>query len=271
MFKSRLVIEEDFHRLWFKSFRKELDQPKNLIHRKIWEYVVIADEFEQWDGMGSETPYLKCLGFGVGLDPIPSWLASQSDVESVLATDLPIDNPAAKDWLDGQHCSSLDQLYNSKICTKSDFYTKVQFQTLDMNHIPPEFESQFDFTWSCGSFEHIGGIDKSIDFFYNQMKCLKPGGLAVHTTEYNLTSNEDTIDAHNLCLLRKRDIEQIADRVSEFTGTSSQYALDFSLGDSEADTYIAKPPHDEDEPYHLKLQVGNYVTTSILLVATKDK
>lgn len=267
MFKSRLVTADDFEKYWFKSLREELDQP-DRIHRKVWENVRIVSEFEQWLDVDSDFAHLRCLGFGVGLDPIPSWLASQSDVESVLATDLSIDDPASKDWLDGQHCSSLDQLYNPKICTKDDFYTKVQFQTLDMNHIPLEFESQFDFTWSCGSLEHIGGIDKSIDFFYNQMKCLKPGGLAVHTTEYNLTSNEDTIDAHNLCLLRKRDIEQIADRVPEFTWCDS---FDWHQGESEADTYIAKPPHDEDEPYHLKLQVGNYVTTSILLVATKNK
>ena len=46
-----------------------------------------------------------------------------------------------------------------------------------------------------------------MDFVINSMRVLKPGGVAVHTTEFNLSSNDDTIEARDLCVYRRRDIE----------------------------------------------------------------
>ncbi len=76
-----------------------------------------------------------------------------------------------------------------------------------MNDIPGDLEG-FDFNWSSCSFEHLGSIEKGINFLMNQLKTLKPGGWAVHTTEFNVSSDDKTIESGDTVVYRKKDIEK---------------------------------------------------------------
>ena len=78
-----------------------------------------------------------------------------------------------------------------------------------MNDIPDDLVD-FDFNWSSCSFEHLVRLIK-VWFLQNQLKTLKPGGWAQHTTEYNLSSNDETQENNSTVLYRQRDIEYIID------------------------------------------------------------
>ena len=77
-----------------------------------------------------------------------------------------------------------------------------------MRQLPPDLDG-FNFTWSACAFEHLGSIKLGQEFIQNQMHCLRPGGVAVHTTEYNVLSNADTISEGETVLFRRRDVERI--------------------------------------------------------------
>ena len=75
---------------------------------------------------------------------------------------------------------------------------------------PDDIEPDFHFTWSSRYFEHLGSIDRGLAFIKEQMKCLRRGGVAVHTTEFNVGSNHETIDHEATVLFRRRDLQRLA-------------------------------------------------------------
>lgn len=252
--KSCLVKARDFYQPWFIARKTELDHKDYThMHRKLWEFCAIAQVFE--DHVLPNVLVSECLGFGVGTDPLAKWLSRSSNV---LATDIPLDNPEAQQWLDThQHSSNSEEFWS----------TLYRFRPVDMNNIPNDLkQGQFDFTWSCGSFEHIGGIDASLNFFCEQMKCLRPGGIAAHTTEYNYANNHETLQAKNLVLFRQQDLERLAEMLK--SQGDELLPLDLSIGDQPADVIVDEPPYDTDTP-HLKLRIGGFLTTSILLIARR--
>lgn len=263
--RSQRVRAADFDTDWLKSRAKELGQEVGKYHRKIWEFAVIAQVFNdhvldpavgRWQHTRTK-PNLKALGFGCGKEPLPKWL-SQSMV-SVIATDAPGIDPGWDDT--GQRAHSLADLG-----LDSDDRL-VSFREVDMNSIPDDLlQGQFDFTWSCGSFEHIGGIDKSLEFFRNQMRCLKPGGIACHTTELNIDLDTMmTLEGDDLVLFRVWDLGVLAGML--WRQGDTLWLPDLRAGDTEIDQFVDRPPY--TAPYHLNIEVGGFVTTSIVLIATK--
>lgn len=246
--KSQRIRLEDFQSPWYRGDRSRS-------HRKNWEHAIIAHLFERRYGAASRA---KALGFGVGQEPLPAMLAHAG--ASVLATDQAPETAGA--WVGGQHLSGGSPWVG--ICTEEEA-GHIQFADLDMREIPSSLNG-FDFTWSAGSFEHLGGIERGIEFFCKQMECLRPGGLAVHTTEYNFLSNEDTIDSADLCLFRLRDLVEIERRI-EWQG-DWLWPIDVRPGEMEGDNLILDHPYSGDP--HLNIRIGShYVTTSIVLVAEK--
>ena len=101
-----------------------------------------------------------------------------------------------------------------------------------------------------------------LKFLKEQLETLKPGGWAVHTTEFNISSNEDTQDQNDTVIFRYRDIEKI---VAELRAEGHFVEeLDYSLGGMPADFEVDHSPHRQE--VHLKLQIGEYVVTSIGLI-----
>jgi hypothetical protein len=123
----------------------------------------------------------------------------------------------------------------------------------------------FDFTWSSCAFEHLGSLAAGADFVVNQMRCLKPGGVAVHTTEYTVSSNEHTLETGGTVLYRRRDIEALVDRLHR---AGHAIEVDYTEGTTPEDLHVDTPPYTD---IHLRTTLGDYVTTSLALVIEKSR
>ena len=198
----------------------------------------------------------------MGREPLASFFAAQGC--EIVATDLGTDSARETGWLDSnQHADSLTALNEAGLCDPEAFRRLVTYRVADMNAIPDDLRG-FDFTWSACSFEHVGSIELGEEFLVKQMECLRPGGVAVHTTEFNVRSDDETLSDGPTVLFRRRDIERMASRLS---GLGHEIELDLNLGDGVADGTIDMPPYTHNP--HLKLQLGAYVTTSIGLIVRK--
>jgi hypothetical protein len=130
-----------------------------------------------------------------------------------------------------------------------------------MNAISDDLRG-FDFVWSSCAFEHLGSLSGGLSFVTNAMHCLRPGGLAIHTTEFNLTSNFVTFEDPSLAIFRKADIEGLAQTLTDAGHTVAK--LNFNPGSGELDRYYDLPPY-KDEP-SLRLKLDRFVYTSIGLI-----
>jgi len=150
------------------------------------------------------------------------------------------------------------------ICDEIKFEKRVSYRAVDMNDIPADLVD-FDFNWSSCSFEHLGTLEKGFEFLKNQLKTLKSGGWAVHTTEYNISSNDETQENNDTVIYRQRDIEYITNELRKEGHFVEE--LDFSVGGLPEDFMVDTEPH--QQKVHLKLQVDKYVVTSIGLIIQK--
>lgn len=254
---STRVRAADFSSEWLPERIREINHQVRL-HRKLWEFGVIQQVYAETIGSGG-----AAIGFGCGREPIPAWLANRGC--RVLATDQAVED--AGDWTpSGQHSGASTDLSHVGICDEQRLRELVRFEAADMRNISePLRRGEFDFSWSAGSFEHVGGIQAGLDFFLQQMQCLRPGGIAAHTTEYNFASNEATVEANNLVLFRRRDLERLAHLLA--AQGDELWPFDLEPGDQPADQYIDPYPYKGE--YHLNLAINGHVSTSILLVAQR--
>lgn len=261
---SRLCRQEDFEMLEYAELCKELDIPENHYWRKNWEYYFVVQALKSENLLKNGK---IGLGFGVGKEKMISYLAKCGC--TLLATDLEPDRAEAKDWIEtNQHSDSIRDLFLPGICDYKTFERHVQFAYVDMNQIPVELlREEFDFTWSCCAFEHVGSIELGKQFILNQMKCLKPGGIAVHTTEFNLSSDVLTVDSGPTVIFRKCDIEALAESLRQ---EGHEIFLDYDAGSGELDSYVDIPPFlSAPDKRHLRLLLDKFITTSIGLFIRK--
>jgi hypothetical protein len=231
------------------------DKPRFL--RKQWEFFFIAQAlFERGMLQGGR----KGIGFGVGQEPLPALFASFG-VE-ILATDQSYEDAQRAGWAkSGQHSRNLSALNERGICTDEMFHQLVQFAEVDMNGLPAHLAAQFDFCWSSCALEHLGSLKHGTKFIKGSLDLLKPGGIAVHTTEFNLSSDDRTIESEGLSVYRRRDIEEL---VQEIEGEGHTVEpIDWTRGNGLAETVVDLPPWGRGEP-HLRLlcaraDVGRYV------------
>jgi hypothetical protein len=130
-----------------------------------------------------------------------------------------------------------------------------------MKAIPDDLRG-FDFCWSACALEHLGSLEEGLEFVERSLDTLAPGGIAVHTTEYNLTSNDDTVEQGPTVVYRERDIRALVERL-EAQGHEVA-ALDLSAGEGLLDRYVDVPPY-ADEPV-LRFLYTTYTLTSVALV-----
>ena len=257
--KSSLCKQADFlrehHLKWCKIIKREPE-----FHRKQWEFVYILESLEQRGMIGAGK---RGLGFAVGTEPAPAALCSFGC--EIVATDINPEAGTEKGWTQGnQLCFGLDDLNREGVCDADTFRRLCSYRPVDMNDIPDDLRD-FDFNWSSCSFEHLGSIEKGLNFLKNQLKTLKPGGWAIHTTEYNISSNDDTLEEENCVIFRHRDIEKV---VGELRAEGHHVEeLDYSLGWLPYDYKVDIPPYDLAP--HLRLQLSKYVCTSIGLIIRK--
>lgn len=253
---------EDFRRAWFLDACREL-KVAPLLHRKLWEEAYVLKSLES---TGLLRPGSRGLGFGCGEEPFASAFAARG-VE-VLITDLDPNSQAAAGWVESsQHATGVDKIFRPNLVNRAKFDSLVTFQCLDMNRIPSDLNAQFDFCWSVCALEHLGSIALGTEFVENSMAVLKPGGFAVHTTEFNFSNDDQTIDHGQTVLFRRKDIEALAQRLRDLGHIV--YPLSFDVGSSPVDWFIDVPPYPGDAGFldrslkalHLKLTIEGFPCT----------
>jgi 2-polyprenyl-3-methyl-5-hydroxy-6-metoxy-1,4-benzoquinol methylase len=263
-YSSRRIHAEEFDHAWLHNRATEMSLvPKT--HRKVWEYAAIAQTYIERIGAGGSV-----LGFGVGKEPLPAWFAYQG--ARVLATD----RPQAGVWDPGQHAFGIGDLPNDNVCPFDIFAQHVDFRPLDMRNLPLGFlndnddiggYTMFDMLWSCSTVEHLGGISAGLQFMQDSMRFLKPGGIAVHTTEYNVLSDDETLQGEDLCVFRGQDFITLANGLK--AQGDKLLTIDLSRGTTDNDLIVDQQPFTGD--VHIHLQLGPCVFTSVLLVLQKGK
>jgi len=243
----------------YRAWCHKLDSPARF-SRKQWEFVYILQVLYQ-SGVLKEGR--QGLGFGCGREPLAGMFASYG--AKVTATDVNPEKAKLSGWVDTmQHASNLDDLYSASkhIISKTAFFDRVNFKEVDMNDIPKSFDSQYDFVWSACALEHLGSLQHGVNFIKRSAQCLKPGGVAVHTTEFNLSSNEKTLESKSCSIYRAQDIQRLVIDL-EAQGYEVE-VLNLCTGNQSVDQHIDLPPY-RFSP-HLKLELAQYVVTSIGLI-----
>lgn len=259
MLVSQLCTQSQFETPVFAKWREQL-RFEPLFHCKRWEWIYIAQALAE---RGMLRPGKKGLGFGVGQEPLPALFASHG-VE-VVATDLKLAEASKLGWAQtNQHLSSIDVLNKRGIASMEDFGRLVRVMNVDMNKIPGELAG-FDFIWSTCALGHLGNLENGVVFIENSIKTLKPGGIAVHTTEFNLSSDEKTVENSNTSVYRKRDIKAL---VKKLTAQGHEIHVNYNFGRGELDRHIDHPPYSQNK--HLKIRLGSFVITSIGLIIRKN-
>lgn len=260
MLRSNVCHQAQLESEPFRAWTRRIGTPFKL-HRKLWEFCYIAQALHE---RGMLAPGRRGLGFGVGREPLVSLFAGFGC--EIVATDLHPHRAERAGWIEtNQHAADLGQLNQFGLCDPEAFDRQVSFRHVDMNQIPDELRG-FDFVWSSCCLEHLGSIARGASFITNAMECLKPGGVAVHTTEYNVSSNVRTIDnEEDLVLFRRKDIAGIA---RNLRAHGHNIAVDYTLGNLVADQHVDLPPYSNS--YCLRIRWGEFVTTSIGLIVTKS-
>jgi SAM-dependent methyltransferase len=259
---SKVCTQADMDSSWCAYWIAALKM-KCIYHRKFWEYAYVAQALYNADML---QPGKKGIVFGCGREPLPALFASLGC--KIIATDA----PPEKGWKGTtQYADSLEMLYFEKIVNKETFKNNVQLEYVDMNNIPSNFEGQYDFCWSICALEHLGSLENGLVFVERSLDLLKKGGIAVHTTEYNISNEGDTISAGNSVLYQKKHIELFIQHLR-----SKGYVIeepDFTLGNDAFDCFVDMPPYDYDGYEHggphIKLLLDGYTSTCFGIIISK--
>jgi hypothetical protein len=256
---STLCRQDSFETGYFPYWMTQLRQLK-IYHRKLWEHAFICQVLYE---RGLLTAGKRGLGFGVGSEPLTAYFASQGC--EITGTDMAGDAAVEAGWTStNEHAAGKEALRFPAICPDDLFDANVAFRVCDMNAIPDDLTG-YDFCWSACAYEHLGSIEQGLAFVERSMDCLKPGGFAVHTTEYNVTSDTDTVSEGGTVLFRRRDMAELARRLREKGHLVGP--LDLDPGAQPLDMYLDVPPY-RFEP-HVKLALQGFGATSFGLIAQK--
>jgi len=230
------------------------------LHRKNWEWAFIYEHLKR---AGALQPGKRGLGFGVGMERLPA-LFAQAGVY-VTATDTPSDDPHWRD--SGQYGGSREHLFAPHIISREAFEERVSFEPCDMTRLP-EHLTGYDFCWSSCCFEHLGDLQRGLDFVIDSTeRSLVVGGVACHTTEFNLSSDDATIESGHDVIYRKQDLLRLC-RTLEERGHQVE-PLRIDTGNLVTDCLVDVPPYRKNP--HLKLLIGDFVATSIGLVIRRGR
>lgn len=242
------------------AFWCDLSRDPPRFHRKQWEFWFIFTALRE---RGKVAPGMRGLGFGVGSEPMADAFASLGC--RIVATDQAHETAQAQGWdINSEHADGLKAVRTHRLSSENVFFANVSFEIADMNAIGAHLRA-FDFCWSSCAFEHLGSIRNGLDFVRNSVGALKPGGVAVHTTELHMDSNDATFESPKLSIFRRRDFEQLA---RELRAEGHHVApLNFYLGAHELERYVDLPPYCADPC--LRLEISGHRSTSFGIVVTR--
>jgi hypothetical protein len=270
--RSKACTQKDLESDWAAYWCAELKTPR-IFHRKLWEFAFVLQALWERDMIAGNK---RGLGFGCGHEPIPSYLAAKG--VGLTVTDLAPDEATSKGWMNsGQHATTIEPVFMPHLVDRATFDRNVALRYVDMNAIPPDLTG-YDFCWSICALEHLGSIATGLAFIRNSLATLRPGGVAIHTTEFNFLDDDRTIDNWPTVLFQRRHFVQLANELREEGHDIGE--LDFRIGDKPLDKFIDVPPfaHDwptsiaaewGDSPAHLKLSIDGFASTCFGLIIRK--
>jgi hypothetical protein len=268
MLRSQLCSAESLRspelRAWAERLRPVWDAGGDdgrevMLHRKMWEWLFIAEALRE---RGLLAAGRRGLGFGVGQEPLVAAFAAAGC--DLVATDQPREMAVSSGWTESsvEWAGGMDRLPTYGLVSDDSFRERVTYRDVDMNHVPGDLRG-FDFTWSSCALEHLGTLAAGTDFVVGQMACLRPGGVAVHTTEYLVSSETSTVESGATVFYRPSDIAELVERLRS---AGHAIDMDYTLGATPDDLHVDVPPYTD---VHLRTQLGGYVTTSVALIVTK--
>jgi SAM-dependent methyltransferase len=264
---SRTCRQADIEHDWLRHWSRILGTPP-VYHRKLWEDCFVLQSL--WEA-GMLAPGRRALGFAVGREALPAILAAHG--VSVVATDLDGSDERARDWIEtGQHGSATEGLYRPGLLDRAEFDRLVGFRPADMARLPDDLlQGGFDMVWSVCALEHLGNLDRGMAFVEAAMRCLKPGGIAVHTTELNLDEAGETLSQGGTVLYQRKHLEQLAARLA--AQGHRMLPLDYAHPPGIMDQFVDIPPFEEGRvplghlsPPHLRLSIAGHAATSVGIV-----
>jgi 2-polyprenyl-3-methyl-5-hydroxy-6-metoxy-1,4-benzoquinol methylase len=252
-------VAADFYHPEFSAFLARLNNHPFQIHRKLWEFAYIEHRLTKAE-MIKPGKYGVC--FGVGQEQLPAMFASRGC--KILATDAPPEI-IGEIWSKSNEFSKDSSHLNYRgIIEEHSFNKLVTYETCNMNELGSHLRD-FDFCWSACCLEHLGSLKHGIDFIINSLDTLKPGGIACHTTELNLSSNTETIEKGGTVLYRRKDLEALQDHVRDL-GHEIE-SLEIPAPATPIDHHVDVPPYEHNP--HLKLLLQGFVTTSVGITIKK--
>ena len=266
-------FDTGWYKRWATAFTGDAHQGADLasgpdrpqFHRKNWEWAAVTEALAERDML---LPGRRGMGFAVGREPLASLFAAHG--AEVLATDLAADDDQTSAWSDsGQHAASLDALHWPHLLDRSTFDSRVTFMPQDMRNLRTQGLGSFDFLWSACSFEHLGDLEAGLQFVLRSTELLKPGGIAVHTTEFNLSSLDQTLEDGNSVIYRRCDLASLEHRLRGIA--CAMEPLDAFGGTAMEDIEFDYAPFYQNGRQHVKLMLGGFVTTSVLLIIRKGR
>jgi hypothetical protein len=265
---SKICTQADMESSWLGFWRRALGLAPQY-HRKTWEFCYIAQalfaEGKLSDGESG-------LGFGCGDEPLPSLFAHFG--AEIRATDMEPNRMVSAGWVaSGAIQGTLANIYHPHICPDPEKLARIKIGHVDMNDIPEALYENFTFCWSAGALAHLGSIAAGLAFVENSLKVLKPGGVAVHTTEFNLVDSGDTIDDWPTVLFQRKHLTELAQKLG---GAGFEVAtFDFDVGNGVLDGLVDLPPFEDGpaERYgrapHLRISIDGIPSTSVGMIIRK--
>jgi SAM-dependent methyltransferase len=268
-FGGRLCRQEDIESHWLRHWCGQIGFVP-MYHRKVWEDCYALQVLHE---RGMFAPGKRGLGFAVGAEWLPSYMAARG-VE-ILATDLDATDLRARNWIEtDQHGGRVETIFKPGLIDLDTFNQRVSMRAVDMNAIPEDLHGGFDFLWSICSLEHCGSIRQGLDYVVEAMKCLRPGGVAVHTTEYNMNPDGPTLEEGGTVLFQRRHMEELEARLA--LAGHRMLPMDFGTGTGILDQFVDLPPYPGTEsplavpePPHLRLSIQGLISTSIGFIVEK--
>ncbi len=278
--RSSLCKQSDFSSRWYRSWVERIAQGAptlpadqeavwgtvwagmrgKFLHRKLWEWAAISQALYEREMLQVGK---SGIGFAVGSEPLSSIYASMG--ATITASDY---SGGAAHWqTTGQLGHSLEAIHWPGILPLETFKQRATFQSIDMRNLTSMPTEAFDFSWSSCSFEHLGSLAAGTDFILQSMRLIRPGGVAVHTTEFNISSNEATVVSGDSVIYRRTDIEAL-DRSLRILGCGIE-SLDLDPGTETHDLAYDRPPYYSHGRQHLKLDLMGHISTSIMLIVRK--
>lgn len=200
------------------------------LHRGIWEPVWVASVLASH---GCIAPGKCALGLGAQRERVAALLASRAMAVRVIRL-----IETAEPNLSLQH--ALLQLFYPEIIRIDDFDVLVGMQDGDSLDPVRGLVADYDCVWSVGVSRRLGSVAAAGDFIRRSLDALRPGGIAAHTLDINLSSEAEGDLVEGQLAFHRADLDALVLRLVR----DGYEVLPINLypGHDAADAMIDAPP-----------------------------